>query len=133
MRRLMNRLPVISFVLVSLLSGVSTIGMSQSTVAPALPGVSGVLASPREEPPMALTPRAMMLRSPTMNNRITEGVIGGVVGAVIGGALSGALSAGACEHTKCDNVGRDAMSGVLIGAALGIIVELAIRRGWFRH
>jgi hypothetical protein len=62
------------------------------------------------------------------DQRWAVGVKGAIIGAVAGAVVSGTLSRGACERSPCGNVGRDAVSGALVGAALGALVEIVVRR-----
>lgn len=68
-------------------------------------------------------------RDSSTTNRIPTGVLGVSIGAVLGGVGSGLMSRGSCEQTHCDNILRDALAGAIIGAGVGLLIELAIRHG----
>ena len=58
---------------------------------------------------------------------VPPGVYGIAIGGVAGGLLGHFMSRGACEMPRCPSVARDTRSGVLVGAGVGLLVELVIR------
>jgi hypothetical protein len=61
------------------------------------------------------------------SNRIQHGVIGAVTGAMVGSGLGYAYVAMHCDNGVTCDATRAVLAGAVIGVALGVIVEYAIR------
>jgi enoyl-CoA hydratase/carnithine racemase len=60
-------------------------------------------------------------------SRIQHGVIGAVSGALLGGGLGYAYVAMHCDNGVSCNATRAVLTGAAIGAAVGVVLEYAIR------
>jgi len=61
------------------------------------------------------------------SNRIQHGVIGAVTGAIVGSGLGYAYVAMHCDNGFTCDATRAVVTGAVIGIAVGVIVEYAIR------
>ena len=80
----------------------------------------------------ASAPPSFLTDSVERSFAIPPGVLGVTIGAVVGGVAGGVWSRGSCEQSRCNNASRDAVGGALIGAGVGLLIELAIRYSPFR-
>lgn len=114
-------------IVMNLCLGASQIARSQ---APANPAVADrpLRSAARDSLHLSIDLLRIHVRSDSSAaDRIPTGVLGVSIGAVLGGVGSGLMSRGSCEQAHCDNILRDALAGALIGAGVGLLIELAIR------